>query len=187
MNYQLMRYARKKAKITQDDLAALLGVNRATISKYETGTIKPSISQQLRIARILDIDIFELMDDESIRGYFEAMRRKDHALGESGTIADQEGAIAPVDSYIGELMRVVKDIDKEGKLDLLLLSEFFSKFDRDNQKQMLRFAAFLASNPKFTNTNELLENKTATEASSLLREQLLTLMHPAEEKPPQEE
>lgn len=187
MNYQLMRQARKQAKITQDDLAALLGVNRATISKYETGIIKPSITQQLKIARILDMDIFALMDDESIQAYFEATARKDYALGESGTIADPEGAIAPVDSYIGEFMGIVKNMDKEGKLDLLLISEFFSKFDRENQKQMLKFAAFLASNPQFAGRKEALERKSMPEGSSLLRESLLAMMYPIEDNPPQDE
>ena len=38
-----IKHARKVAKMTQSDLAKLLDVNRATISKYETGEIVLSI------------------------------------------------------------------------------------------------------------------------------------------------
>ena len=80
MNYQLMRKARKMAKITQDDLGELLGVNRATISRYETGVIEPPATQQLKIAQILNIDLFTLMDDDAIRASFEANERKNNAV-----------------------------------------------------------------------------------------------------------
>lgn len=178
-----IRELRKQKGITMKQLGAALGLAESTISQYETGKREPDLRTLVKISEYFGVRVEDILPLE----LFDSGAEFDQALGESGTIADQEGAIAPVDAYIGELMRVVKDIDKEGRLDLLLLSEFFSKFDRENQKQMLRFAAFLASNPKFTNSNEVLESKTATEASSLLREKLLTLMHPIEDKPPQEE
>lgn len=69
MNYQELRRARKAAKKTQEDLAAHLGVNRATISKYETGIIEPSLSQLKRIALFLDADFYELMDEDISTAY----------------------------------------------------------------------------------------------------------------------
>lgn len=56
MNFSSIREARKLAGITQEDLANKLNVNRATISKYESGAIEPSISQLKKIAKILGVD-----------------------------------------------------------------------------------------------------------------------------------
>ena len=55
MNYQEMRRVRKELKITQEKLAQILGVNRATISKYETGIVEPSISQLQTISSYLGV------------------------------------------------------------------------------------------------------------------------------------
>lgn len=57
-----IRKARKVAGITQENLAKALGVNRATISKYENGSIDPSISQLRKIASVLHVTIYDLID-----------------------------------------------------------------------------------------------------------------------------
>lgn len=180
MNYQLMRKARKAAKITQDDLSALLGVNRATISKYETGVISPPVSQLFKIAQILDVDLFALLDDESIQACFDAVGRQSNALDRSGTIIDNEGVVAPIDSYIGQFMNVIKDLDNQRKLDFLMIAEYYAELDPTDQKQLLRFAAFLVSsqkNPRDVGTS----NTTGqSEAVQFLQEQLLSLMPPDE-------
>lgn len=56
--------ARKKAGITQDTLAAALGISRATVSKYESGLIAPSIGQMGKIARILNTSVYEMMGND---------------------------------------------------------------------------------------------------------------------------
>lgn len=61
MNFHMLRVARKAAKVTQEDLAGVLGVNRATISKYETGQIEPSLSQLQIIADKLNINLLDLI------------------------------------------------------------------------------------------------------------------------------
>lgn len=59
-----LRNARKSAKLTQEQLAKELGVNRATVSKYETGEISPSVDQLIKICNILDVSFDELIGDE---------------------------------------------------------------------------------------------------------------------------
>jgi len=56
-----IRIARKVAGITQEQLAKSLGVNRATLSRYESGEIDPPSSQLQRIADTLDVSINELL------------------------------------------------------------------------------------------------------------------------------
>lgn len=179
MNYQLMRKARKAAKITQDDLSALLGVNRATISKYETGVISPPASQLFKIAQILDIDLFALLGDEAtsaiIDGFF-PKRNVLKTLDQSGTIIDHEGVVAPVDSFIGQFMKVIKDFDNQKKLDFLMMAEYYVELDPADQKQILKFAAFLASNQKGSNDTTSSNPPNLSEAAQFLQNQLLTLM-----------
>lgn len=62
MSVKELRRLRKAAGITQDALAAKLGVNRATISKYETGQIEPTVSQLQAIADALGVHLFDLLD-----------------------------------------------------------------------------------------------------------------------------
>ena len=69
MNYQKIRSARKAAKKSQDDLADFLGVNRATVSKYETGVIEPSVSQLVQIAKYLGVHFSEFLDDVEFHIY----------------------------------------------------------------------------------------------------------------------
>lgn len=47
--------ARKRAKLTQQQLATVIGVQRSVISKYENGIIEPSISQLQKIAKALNV------------------------------------------------------------------------------------------------------------------------------------
>ena len=57
-----IRKSRKKASITQEQLAKMIGVKRSVISKYENGMVDPSFSQLQRIADSLGINITELVD-----------------------------------------------------------------------------------------------------------------------------
>lgn len=58
---------RKKKKITQEDLAKMVGVTRQTIISIENGKYQASLILALRIARVFELpveDIFELEDGE---------------------------------------------------------------------------------------------------------------------------
>lgn len=63
MNFQAIRKERKAAGITQEQLAEALGINRATLSKYETGVIEPSVSQLKAISAALGIDFYVLANE----------------------------------------------------------------------------------------------------------------------------
>lgn len=60
--------SRKKAGMTQQQLADALGVQRAVISKYENGTIEPSVTQICKIADVLGVPVSYLLcrTDESV-------------------------------------------------------------------------------------------------------------------------
>lgn len=56
-----IKKARKERGITQQELAERIGVNRATVSKYESGQISIPFAQVLAIAEALDIALYELL------------------------------------------------------------------------------------------------------------------------------
>lgn len=62
----LIKEKRKQAGMNQTELASKIGVNRATLSKYETGQIDPTLSQLTNIAAALGVAVWELIPDSYI-------------------------------------------------------------------------------------------------------------------------
>lgn len=63
MGYNLrLAEVRKAAKVTQEELAKRLGINRATLSKYENGTINLNLSQLQKIADALGCSKWDLVE-----------------------------------------------------------------------------------------------------------------------------
>lgn len=119
MDYRKIREARKAAGKSQEDLAQFLRVNRATISKYESGIIEPSISQLARIARYLDVDFSEFLDDEKAqfyRAYNSGFNLAVQIFGgadaaQSGTI---RGKFSPTDTE-ARLLQVFNKLNPDGQ------------------------------------------------------------------------
>ncbi len=57
---------RKRKRITQEELAKAVGVNRATIARYESGGIQLSMEMAARIAEALDCEITEIISLKKI-------------------------------------------------------------------------------------------------------------------------
>lgn len=58
---QRINFARRPARLSQDDLANIVGVERRTIQRYEGGVRDPKYSDLLLIARALDIPLSDLV------------------------------------------------------------------------------------------------------------------------------
>lgn len=130
MNFLDIRTARKKAGKSQDDLAQLLGVNRATISKYETGAIEPSVTQLMKIADYLETDLENLFDLEASffhRGFQEGFKSGLEAKAQEESI--EAKAIRAVWS---------KDGYSFSELELSLISSFARLNDEGQQKAVER-------------------------------------------------
>lgn len=115
-----LRAARKKAGLTQESLASALGVNRATISKYESGLIEPPVSQIKQIAKILGIMWYELYPDSQqeeaiLEDVEEMMNTHKHWQRLPYTEMHREGAIHfnSVEDQISFFYRL---LNTEGKL-----------------------------------------------------------------------
>lgn len=55
---------RENKRMTQNEVADMLNVSPATISKYETGALEPNIESLKRLAELFEISIDELLSDE---------------------------------------------------------------------------------------------------------------------------
>ena len=81
---------RELNKMTQKDIAEILGVEPATISKYEAGTIEPSIESLKRLAETFNVTVDELIKYE---GKFDVSKinllevlREQKAMGLKGNL-----------------------------------------------------------------------------------------------------
>lgn len=59
-----IREIRKRNKMTQGDLAKLLGVTTSAISRYENGTVQVPYDKLEKIAEIFNIDVQSLSDND---------------------------------------------------------------------------------------------------------------------------
>lgn len=55
-----LRFLRKRKKLSQEELAAKLGLNRGNIASYENGSAEPRISNLLRMAEFFGISLIDL-------------------------------------------------------------------------------------------------------------------------------
>ena len=55
---------REKKKMTQNEIADILEVSPATVSKYENGSLEPSIESLKRLSEVFEISVDELLREE---------------------------------------------------------------------------------------------------------------------------
>lgn len=63
MNTENIRQIRKEKGLTQEELARRIGVKRSVISKYENGSVEPSLKQLKKIADALEVPMGILIAD----------------------------------------------------------------------------------------------------------------------------
>lgn len=57
----MLKDIRKRAGLTQVELAIKLGIKQGSISNWENGTSKPDIPTAVKIAEVLNVDIAEVV------------------------------------------------------------------------------------------------------------------------------
>jgi len=73
--HQNIRFLRKKLKISQEELASRIGLNRGNIASYENGSAEPKICNLLKLAHIFKVTISDLTQKDLTReaAYLSAM------------------------------------------------------------------------------------------------------------------
>lgn len=65
-----LKMLRKERGYTQDDIAALLGVSKQTISGYERGVRRPSFEYLDKLGDFFNVDLSFLLGNTDVRGCF---------------------------------------------------------------------------------------------------------------------
>lgn len=133
--HENLKRIRKERHVTQEELAKKLGINRATLSKYENGIIEPSLQQIVDITEYLDASLFDVIPEE-YKPSFEVI----YNLGfdEHSLEFDSE-----IDFACKELERRKTDTEYANMLFL------FDKLNTDGQKVAVERIAELTEIPKY--------------------------------------
>lgn len=118
-----LRQARKAAGLTQADLAERVGLNRATISKYESGDIDLSIKTICDLAAALGVHPLYLLD----------------GVDENGDDAVQRA----VKRFLDE------QIEDSKKSYLNMISALFDRLNDQGREKVVSYAEGLLDNPKY--------------------------------------
>lgn len=59
-----LQFLRKSHNYTQDDLAKMLDISRQAVSKWETGTTIPDLEVLLKISKLYDVTINDILEPE---------------------------------------------------------------------------------------------------------------------------
>lgn len=146
MDGNLIREARKRQDMTQEDLARALGVKRALISKYENGIIEPSLSMLKKLANALKVTVGYLQGEEHIttQELLQALKNKDAEVL-SALIGIPGSVIFLSDEDEAQLQEELNAKRKESEKNITHLkwivrneySNAFSKDDLDIVKQVI--------------------------------------------------
>lgn len=121
-----IKNARTKKNMTQLELADIVGVSYQAVSNWERGNSMPDIGKITDIAKALDLDVSELLGDDSGSTVIKkVLDNKDESL-----TAEELKEVAPM-LPPDEVKEKVKKISDEGTLNLRSLVEFAPFLDDD--------------------------------------------------------
>lgn len=99
-------YYRRRAKLSQEELAAMVGVSRQAVSKWELGDATPEVDKLLALARAFGVTTDELLDGgEPSRDREEAEAPREEPPGQTAPNAPREGSFEKTTGLIGRLIR----------------------------------------------------------------------------------
>lgn len=102
---QNLVYYRKLSGLTQQQVAQMLNLNRTTYTKYETGASEPSIEILKQLAEILNVNVAQLLEDES----------EDFFL--KGNVSDV--AAVNLNDEQAELLKLYEALGEQGKKNVI--------------------------------------------------------------------
>lgn len=141
--------ARKRAGLSQEQVAEKLGVSRQTISKWETGESVPDIYQSKKLAKIYSLTLDELIEfdlnqkdiEEVIKNTDEKKESKINwtkAWGKKYPILLKYQEEVDIKEYANEIRRLFNNLEKEygySELDaMLVLKDILGHEYMDNKR-----------------------------------------------------
>ncbi|MBQ0071534.1 MAG: helix-turn-helix domain-containing protein [Spirochaetales bacterium] len=86
-------YLRKRANLSQEELAEKIGVSRQTLSKWETGESMPDIERSNQLAAFFNVTLDELVNFEQ-KGNLNIPPKGKHAFG-TVTVGEKGQIVIP--------------------------------------------------------------------------------------------
>ena len=116
---------RKEMKMTQDDVAKILGMSRTSFSKYENGNSAPPLQVLRKIAAIYNVGLEYLIFDENTSIRLNDSQSEDENT--SSVPVSKISELRPVEKQIIGKYRILTDEEKK-----LLLEKLFPEYDDKN-------------------------------------------------------
>ena len=145
MEQNRIKAIRKAARITQEELAEKLSVNRATVSKYENGDISLSLEMLRKISSALNVDWTELVPvDEQCKIV------TDYVVEKAGLIV----------KHTSDEDRILLSYEKLNTDGMLAASKcFLQHLKPEDLKEVADFVEKLAETPQYQRPQEADEDK----------------------------
>lgn len=145
MEQNRIKAIRKEARITQEELAEKLSVNRATVSKYENGDISLSLEMLRKIAAALNVDWTELVPvDEQCKIV------TDYVVEKAGLIV----------KYTSDEDRILRSYEKLNTDGMLAAGKcFLQHLKPEDLKKVAAYVEKLAETPQYQRPQEADEDK----------------------------
>lgn len=145
MEQNRIKAIRKAARITQEELAEKLSVNRATVSKYENGDISLSLEMLRKIAAALNVDWTELVPvDEQCKIV------TDYVVEKAGLIV----------KYTSDEDRILRSYEKLNTDGMLAAGKYFLQHLKpEDLKIVADYVKKLAQTPQYQRPQETDEDK----------------------------
>jgi Zn-dependent peptidase ImmA (M78 family)/transcriptional regulator with XRE-family HTH domain len=106
---QLLRAARERAKLTQAQAAAAVGLNRVVLSYYENGVRQPSLPMLAALARIYGLTVSQLLEGVERQPDTAEVLFRTTSPGELGDAA--RAGMAQFSSLVDRFVELLEDLD----------------------------------------------------------------------------
>ena len=111
-----LKKVRKEHKLTQQDIANVLGIDRSTYTFYETGKTSPSISTIYKLAEIYNVSIGYLLGVEDGRG---EAKRKSAPMNVAAQGTDHIAYLDKDEQMLLMCYRIISDENKEKAIQMM--------------------------------------------------------------------
>jgi transcriptional regulator with XRE-family HTH domain len=111
-----LKFLRTQEKLSQEQFASKIGLNRGNIASYEKGTAEPNMSNLLKIVKYFNIDLSDIVEkDLTLSNEFSAELMDTPLHGEVEINAAEEQMIDELEDHaikIGRFMEQSNDMQK---------------------------------------------------------------------------
>lgn len=124
MNFgEKLKLLREEKNLTQNDLAKLLNVSKANISRYESGIRQPSIETIIRIAKFFNVSIDWLFGRSNIKSFSSV----------SGKPRDFDSLDLEILEFIKEnksVYQMIKEVKSSSKIKVKLICDIWEQINK---------------------------------------------------------